>query len=88
MEKNVFLTTFQKNTYPIDYTLDKLVQIIDPDKYFRINRKLIVNINSIKNMIPYSRSRIKLVLEPSEAKEIEALVSVERSADFKKWMDK
>ena len=88
MEKNVFLTTFQKNTYPIDYTLDKLVQIIDPDKYFRINRKLIVNINSIKNMIRYSRSRIKLVLEPSEAKEIEALVSVERSADFKKWMDK
>lgn len=64
------------------------MQIIDPDKYFRINRKLIVNINSIKNMIPYSRSRIKLVLEPSEAKEIEALVSVERSADFKKWMDK
>jgi DNA-binding LytR/AlgR family response regulator len=88
MEKNVFLMTFQKNTYPIDYTLDKLIQIIDPDKYFRINRKLIVNINSIKTMIPYSRSRIKLVLEPAEAKEIEALVSVERSSDFKKWMDK
>jgi DNA-binding LytR/AlgR family response regulator len=88
MEKNVFLTTFRKNTYPIDYTLDKLVQIIDPEKYFRINRKLIVNINSIKNMIPYSRSRIKLVLEPAEAKEIEALVSIDRSTDFKKWLDK
>ncbi len=88
MEKNVFLVTFEKNTYPIDYTLDKLIQIIDPEKYFRINRKLLVNIDSIKNMIPYSRSRIKLVLEPAEAKEIEALVSVERSSDFKKWMDK
>ena len=88
MEKNVFLTTFQKSSYPIDYTLDKLMEIIDPEKYFRINRKLIVNVKSIKNMIPYSRSRIKLVLEPAEAKEIEALVSVERSSDFKKWMDK
>ena len=88
MEKNVFLTTFQKSSYPIDYTLDKLMGMIDPEKYFRINRKLIVNIKSIKNMIPYSRSRIKLVLEPAEAKEIEALVSVERSSDFKKWMDR
>ena len=88
MEKYVFLITFQKNTYPIDYTLEKLTEIIDPDKYFRINRKLIVNIASIKNMIPYSRSRIKLILEPSEVKGIEALVSVERSSDFKKWLDK
>lgn len=88
MEKSVFLVTFEKNTYPIDYTLDKLTQVIDPDKYFRINRKLIVNIDSIKNMIPYSRSRIKLVLEPPELKEVEALVSIERSADFKKWIDK
>ena len=88
MEKSVFLMTFQKSSYPIDYSLDKLMEIIDPEQYFRINRKLIVNIKSIKNMIPFSRSRIKLVLEPTEVKEIEALVSIERSADFKKWMDK
>ncbi|MCB9211418.1 MAG: response regulator transcription factor [Ignavibacteriales bacterium] len=88
MEKSVFLVTFQNNVYPIDYSLDKLVEIIDPEIFFRINRKLIVNISSIKNMIPYSRSRIKLVLEPPITNDIEALVSVERSADFKKWMDK
>ena len=88
MEKNVFLVTFENNTYPINYTLDKLSEIINPDAYFRINRKLIVNINSIKKMIPYSRSRIKLILEPDTKKDIEFLVSVERSSDFKKWMDK
>jgi DNA-binding LytR/AlgR family response regulator len=88
MEKNVFLTTFEKSTYPIDYTLDKLMEIINPDVYFRINRKYIININAITKMIPYSRSRIKLEIEPSVKKDIELLVSVERSAEFKKWMDK
>jgi DNA-binding LytR/AlgR family response regulator len=87
MEKNVFLTTFQNNIYPIDYTLDSLQEIIDPLKFFRINRKMIISFSSIKNMIPYSRSRIKIDLTPPEPKEIEALVSVERSSAFKKWLD-
>jgi DNA-binding LytR/AlgR family response regulator len=88
MEKNVFLVTFEKNTYPINYTLEKLSEIINPDTFFRINRKHIVNINAIKKMIPYSRSRIKLTLEPDTQKDNDFLVSVERSAGFKKWIDK
>lgn len=88
LEKNVFLTTSSGNTYPIDFTLDKLQEVIDPDKFFRISRKMIVGFESIKNMIPYSRSRIKIELNPTEPKDVEALVSVERSAAFKDWMDK
>jgi DNA-binding LytR/AlgR family response regulator len=88
MEKNVFLTTLTGNTYPIDYTLDKLQEVINPEKFFRINRKMIVSFDAIKNMIPFSRSRIKIELNPPEPKEVEALVSVERSSDFKAWMDK
>lgn len=88
MEKNVFLTTLSGNTFPIDFTLDKLQDVIDPEKYFRINRKMIVSFDSIKNMIPYSRSRIKIELNPPEPKDVEALVSVERSSYFKEWMDK
>ncbi|MCX8105942.1 MAG: LytTR family DNA-binding domain-containing protein [Ignavibacterium album] len=88
LEKNVFLTTSSGSTFPIDFTLDKLQEVIDPEKFFRINRKMIVSFNSIKNMIPYSRSRIKIELNPPESKEVEALVSVERSSAFKEWMDK
>jgi len=88
LEKSVFLTTFQNNIYPVDYTLDALQEIIDPEKFFRINRKMIIGFDSIKNMIPYSRSRIKIDLSPAPPKEIEALVSVERAASFKEWMDK
>ena len=88
LEKNVFLTTLSGTTVPIDFTLDKLQEVIDPEKFFRINRKMIVSFDAIKNMIPYSRSRIKLELNPPEPKDVEALVSVERSSDFKEWMDK
>ena len=88
MDKNVFIVTFDKSTYPADQSLDKLQEIIDPDKYFRINRKLLINCDAIKNMIPFSRSRIKIDLDPPAPKEIDALVSVERSHDFKAWMDR
>ncbi|BDQ03578.1 MAG: DNA-binding response regulator [Ignavibacterium sp.] len=88
LEKNVFLTTSSGSTFPIDFTLDKLQDVIDPEKFFRINRKMIVAFSAIKNMIPYSRSRIKIELNPPEPKEVEALVSVERSSAFKEWMDK
>ncbi len=88
LEKNVFLTTFENEHFPIDYSLDNLEEIVSPKLFFRINRKLLININAIKNMIPYSRSRIKIDLKPSAPALIEAIVSVERTSDFKKWLDK
>ena len=88
MEKSVFLTSLTGNTFPVDYSLDKLQEILDPENFFRINRKMIISFKAIKSMIPFSRSRIKIELVPPESKDIEALVSVERSAAFKEWMDK
>ncbi len=88
MENSVFLTTVENQTYPVDFTLDKLVPIMNPEQFFRINRKMIVNFGAIRNMIPYSRSRIKIVLHPSEPNDVEALVSVERTSAFKEWMNK
>ena len=88
MEKSVFMTTFEKSNYPVNYSLDKLTEVLDPEKFFRINRKMIINFDSIKNMIPFSRSRIKIELNPPAPKEVEALVSVERASSFKDWLDK
>lgn len=88
MEKSVFLTTFNNSTYPVNFSLDKLLEILDPEKYFRINRKMILNFDAIKSMIPFSKSRIKIELNPPSPKEVEPLVSVERAASFKEWLDK
>jgi len=87
MEKSVFLTTFENKVYPVDFTLDALEPIMDPSSFFRINRKMIVSFDAIRSMVPYSRSRIKIELHPSEPAGVEALVSVERSGAFKRWLD-
>ena len=87
LEKAVFLTTTGRQCYPVEYTLDALEGVLDPQKFFRINRKMIVAFDAIRSMVPYSRSRLRITLEPPEPREIEALVSVERAAAFKAWMD-
>ena len=87
LEKNVFLKTFDGHSYPLDQSLDKLVLTVDPEKFFRINRKFIVNINSISGMVAYSRGRVKLELKPQPEVEGPIVVSIERASDFKVWMD-
>ena len=71
----------------MDFTLDKLEEMLDPKKFFRINRKYLVNIGSIANMVTYSRSRIKLELKPKADIELDAVVSIDRSAEFRKWLN-
>ncbi len=70
--------------YPADYPLDKLEGIIDPEVFFRINRQFIINVAAIKEMHPYSKSRVKIDLDPPM--ELETVVSTERSAEFKRWL--
>jgi len=82
---NVFLCTKDHNNYSIDYSLDKLENMINPKDFFRINRQFIVNIASIENMYALSKSRIKLELKPKP--ESEVIVSYNRASEFKKWLN-
>lgn len=70
--------------FPADYPLDKLESMLDPTSFFRINRQFIINVSAIKEMHPYSKSRVKVDLEP--ATDLETVVSTERSSEFKKWL--
>ncbi|MDF1547779.1 MAG: LytTR family DNA-binding domain-containing protein [Bacteroidales bacterium] len=88
LEKSVFLKTFDNSSFPLDFSLDKLEQLLNPDEFFRINRKYIVNIESISKMHAWSRGRIKLTLSPEADDEADTIVSIIRSGDFKKWLSK
>jgi DNA-binding LytR/AlgR family response regulator len=87
LEKGVYLRTFQGNNYPVEFTLDKLETILNPQTFFRINRKYMVNMESIANMVAYSRARIKLELKPKADDADDTIVSIDRSAEFKKWLN-
>lgn len=86
-EKSVFIRTFNNKKWPIDQSLDVLEAELNPEKFFRINRRYLVNMDAIENMIAWSRSRIKLELKPTPEHPMETIVSINRSAEFKKWLD-
>ncbi len=81
----VFLVTKQGKRHPIDYNLDQLEQLIDPAHFFRINRKVIVEINSIQKVVSFFNSRLKI---KSDILDEEAcIVSRDRVPSFKNWLD-
>lgn len=82
----VLLATENGKRYVIDYTLDNLEDLVPPDVFFRINRKVIVNINSIQKVSTYFNSRLKL--NSGSLNDDESIVSRERVNDFKSWLDK
>lgn len=67
-------------------SMESLEQELNPANFFRVNRQYLVNYDSIKEMIPWSKSRIKLVLQPIPEEDV--VVSVERSPQFKTWLDR
>jgi DNA-binding LytR/AlgR family response regulator len=82
---NFFKTTDNKK-FVVDYTMDELEEMLDPEKYFRISRSFYVSVNSIDKIDDYFGNRLILGLKPTVDKE--ALVSREKVTDFKKWMGK
>jgi DNA-binding LytR/AlgR family response regulator len=82
----VLLVTNSGKRYITDYTLDNLEEIIAPETFFRINRKVILNINYITKVSTYFNSRLKI--STPNLIEDEGIVSRERVNDFKSWLDK
>jgi DNA-binding LytR/AlgR family response regulator len=70
----------------LDYPLDQIERLVDPDLFFRINRKLIVELSAIQRIHTYFNSR--LILDLSPPTDLEAIVSRDRVSDFKKWLDR
>jgi two-component system, LytTR family, response regulator LytT len=84
--KNVFIKTLTNKMVAIDFSLDAMEKMLDPDLFFRINRKYIVHINAIENLHILSKSRIKVALSPQADEDI--IISFNRSRNFKKWLNK
>lgn len=84
--KYTFLVDKKGVEHLIDSTLEKLVNELNPANFYRINRQFIVGINAIEKMYAWTKSRIKIELNPASKQDV--IVSVERSPEFKKWLDK
>lgn len=81
-----FLVTLQNKKFIIEYSLDQLENILPPHYFFRINRKAIIHIQSIKLIKPHFNNRLSVISD--KLNHDTQVVSRERVAEFKKWLNK
>jgi DNA-binding LytR/AlgR family response regulator len=82
--KLCFATDFSGNSYLLDQTLAQLEGCLEPGQFFRMNRQLLVNIESIKKVHTWLGGRLKVELAPTTG--IDTVVSRERVNGFKDWL--
>ena len=84
--KYAFLTTHKGEQFIIEHTLEQLEELLNEEQFFRVNRKYITHIDSIESMLSYSKSRLKLNLNPPVEEDI--IISTERTRKFKEWVER
>ncbi|OEK06939.1 LytR/AlgR family response regulator transcription factor [Roseivirga misakiensis] len=85
-EKATYLQTTENKRFIIDYTMEQVEQLVDPERFFRINRKYLVSLDAVNDIVTYSNSRLRLILNGSD--EMDAIVSRDKVQIFKRWLDK
>lgn len=85
-EKTTFCVTADGRHHVLDHSLEQLEDMLDPTRFFRINRKYFVASAAIVDIIQYTNSRLRLVLKGSADKDV--IVARERVQEFKRWLDR
>ena len=86
--KYLHLMTHDGKDYILDRSLTDVGEKLPPNLFFRINRRFIVSFDAIREMIRYSGSRIKVLLNPPLAEGEVAFVSTDRVPDFREWLNR
>lgn len=85
-EKASFCQITDGKNYLLDYSLEQIEGMVDPQVFFRINRKYLISMDAIEDIISYSNSRLKVILKNSNDSDV--IVSRDRVSDFKIWLDR
>ena len=83
--KATYIHCYSGRNYPVDIPLEQLEDELDPERFYRVNRKCILNIKAIKDILTYSNSRLEVKIE--NFTEFQIIVSRERVKDFKSWLN-
>ena len=84
--KNGLLFAFdlQGNKYLLNESLGKLEKILDPDKFFRLNRSEMVNLRFIEIVEPYFKNRLVIKMRNTKTK---LTTSASRTPAFRHWLE-
>ena len=82
--KLCYAVDFNNNKHLLENNLSQLEEQLQPNKFYRVNRHLLVNIEAVKKVHTWLGGRLKLELLP--ATHAETVVSRERVNGFKDWL--
>lgn len=82
--KLCYAVDFTNNKYLLENNLSQLEEHLQPNKFYRINRQLLVNIDAVSKVHTWLGGRLKLELLPSTKSD--TVVSRERVNGFKDWL--
>lgn len=82
--KLCYAVDFTNNKYLLENNLSQLEEQLQPNKFYRINRQLMVNIEAVNKVHTWLGGRLKVELQPST--NIDTIVSRERVNGFKEWL--
>jgi len=85
LQKGTYLLTNAGRNYVLDYSLEEIIQLLDPSSFYKINRKIIVSIDGIDEIVAHSNSRLKLVIPHLDLEEV--VVAREKVNAFKAWLN-
>jgi len=68
----------------IDHTLEQLEEMLNPERFFRISRSAIVQLNAIIEIRPVRGNR--LAVRTKHCQDNSLIVSRSRASEFKKWL--
>lgn len=84
--KVVYLVDKEGNRYVTEHSMEKLQALLDPQEFFRLNRRYIIRINAIRQVKPYLNGRLKLSVK-AELPPEDMVISRDRVAEFREWAE-
>lgn len=84
-DKYVWIVRQDGERFLSDDTLEKLESKLSSHRFFRVNRRYLVNFEAIAKIHTYFNSRLKIELKPTQKDDI--VVSRDRVSEFKLWLN-
>ena len=84
--KICYLYTFDNKSYRINYTLDKVMEELNPKRFYKVSRTFVISLECIVRIDKSVGSRLKLEINPPY-KDSDVFVSRESVKDFLAWIE-
>ena len=78
--------TFKNETLALDKSLDDIIKTLDPEKYYRVNRQYIININAIEKINIWLNNKLTITLIIPTPDRI--VIPKAKTVEFKDWYTK